>query len=231
MKIALCILAYNEIDCLKIILPKLSQPGPSTGYHSIHAVDGGSTDGSLEFFRHNGIEPLIQANKGRGEAIKLAFKVIHTDAIIFFSPDGNENPEDLNRFSEYLIDGADLVIASRMMATSFNEEDIHWWRPRKWANLCFNFLANTFFGSRHYFVSDSINGYRAIRRDAAGHLNLTASDYTIEYQMTIQSMKNKLKIAEFPTREGQRVAGNSQVLSLQAGLRFTKRLFQELLSK
>lgn len=231
MKIALCLLTYNEIDCLKIIFPKIGSPGAAAGYDSIHAVDGGSTDGSVEFFRSHGIQPLIQIKKGRGEAIKLALSTIHADGIIFFSPDGNENAPDLKRFAEFMKAGADLVIASRMMTTSFNEEDIHWWRPRKWTNLCFNFLANVCFHKKGSYVTDSINGYRAIRLKAAEILSLTATDYTIEYQMTIQAMKKNLKIVEFPTHEGQRVAGKSRVQSLPAGLRFVKRFLLEVFSR
>lgn len=231
MKIALCLLTYNEIECLKIIFPRIGSPGPAAGYDSIHAVDGGSTDGTVEFFLSQGVQPLIQQEKGRGAAIKLAIENISADAIIFFSPDGNENTTDLNRFSELIKVGADLVIASRMMPESFNEEDIHWWRPRKWTNLCLNFLANIFFYRSAGYITDSINGYRAIRCGAARALNLTASDYTIEYQMTIQAMKKDLKIVEFPTHEGQRIAGKSGVSSLPAGLRFVKRLLLELLRK
>lgn len=231
MKIALCLLTYNEVECLKIIFPKIGAPSSTAGFDSIHAVDGGSTDGSLDFFRTHGVQPLIQKEKGRGKAIMLAIENIQADAIIFFSPDGNENVLDLKRFREFFNADADLIIASRMVPNGFNEEDIHWWRPRKWTNLGFNFLANVFFNRSEGYITDSINGYRAIRCKAAETLRLTAADYTIEYQMTIQAMKKNLKIVEFPTHEGQRVAGKSRVLSFPAGMRFVKRFALEAICK
>ena len=144
MKIALCILALNELECLKVIFPKIQAPTENTGYSAIYAIDGGSTDGTKEFFKLHNIEIIQQRRRGRGEAIKAAIEQIDADAFLFFSPDGNEDVLDLFRFEEYLKQGADLVIATRMVNGAFNEEDIHWCRPRKWVNLAFNFLANAF---------------------------------------------------------------------------------------
>ncbi|MFZ3229605.1 MAG: glycosyltransferase [Pseudobdellovibrio sp.] len=228
MKIALCLLTLNEIDCLKIIFPKIQKPNDICGYQMIYAIDGGSIDGTQEFFKENNIEIIGQSKKGRGEAFKLAFEKVNADAYIFFSPDGNENLDDLQKFSQFFKNGAELVIASRMMPGAFNEEDISWWRPRKWANLVFNLLANLAFNNSDKYISDSINGFRGITRQSAKKLQLSASDYTIEYQMTIQAMKKKINIVEFPTHEGQRVAGKSGILSLPAGIRFIKRFFYEL---
>ena len=43
------------------------------------------------------------------------------------------------------LEGADVVIASRMMKGAVNEEDRQLLRFRKWANNAFNLLANLFF--------------------------------------------------------------------------------------
>jgi len=99
---------------------------------------------------------------------------------------------------------------------------------RKWANQTFTFLANSLWNRNNPFVTDSINGYRAFRRSAWKKLNISASDYTIEYQSTIRAMKRKLSIAEFPTIEGQRIGGESYAKSIPTGLRFLKLLFKEI---
>jgi hypothetical protein len=59
---------------------------------------------------------------------------------------------------------------------------------------------------------------------------LDASEYTSEYQMTIRAMKHRLKIVEFPTVEGQRVAGETSARSIPTGLRFLSCLGHELFS-
>jgi len=226
-KIALCILTRNEIDCVKIIQPMVEKQDPNS-YDEVYLIDGGSTDGTAEYYRQRGITVLAQSERGRGKAFQVAIEQIDADAYIFFSPDGNEDPKDLPRFRPELEKGADIVIASRMMKGAVNEEDHLIFKWRKWVNNAFNIMANVFFRREGAYVTDSINGYRAITREAGKILQLSAYDHTIEYQMTIRGFKNRMKIVEFPSVEGQRVGGESKVPSFKTGLRFIGRFFTEL---
>ena len=228
MKITLCLLTYNERACLEKVFPLIPSPSSDSGFAEMVAVDGGSTDGTLEYYRDHGVRVVGQSRRGRGDAFLKAFEEIDSDAYIFFSPDGNEDPGDLRKFRIHLEAGADLVIASRMMTGAVNEEDGNVIRLRKWANKAFNILANLCFRRGGGFVTDSINGYRAITRQAAKSLELTSLDYTIEYQMTIRAMKKGIRIVEFPTIEGQRVAGGTGAPSFQTGLRFLRTWWAEV---
>lgn len=230
MKIALVILTRNELPSLKEMLLRIPRPSVSAGFDLIRAVDGGSTDGTVEYFEAHGIPVIAQSTKGRGQAFRQAFNEIDADAYIFFSPDGNEDAADLHRFRPLLEGGADLVIASRMMPGARNEEDDLVFKARKWANQAFNLMANVAFRREGSYVTDSINGYRAITREAASRLGLDASDYTIEYQMTMRAMKHGMNIVEFPTIEGARIAGETQAHSIPTGIRFVKVFFRELSS-
>ena len=171
---------------------------------------------------------LGQTRRGRGEAFHLAVSDIPADAFIFFSPDGNEEIEDLPKFRPLLEQGADIVIASRMMKGAVNEEDAQLFRWRKWANNAFNLMANIAFRRTGPFITDSINGYRATTKAVFDSLGLNALDYTIEYQMTIRALKHRLRIVEFPTHEGERIAGESGAPSIPTGLRFIGRFVSEL---
>ena len=228
MRVALCLLTYNERPCLEQIFPLIPAPSLESGFDQIVAIDGGSTDGTEEYYRERGVQVIGQSRRGRGDAFLLAFEQVEADAYIFFSPDGNEDVRDLPKFKPLLEGGADLVIASRMMRGAVNEEDIHLLKPRKCANNALNLLANVLFRRVGSFVTDSINGYRAITRHASQELKLNALDYTIEYQMTIRALKKRMMIVEFPTREGPRVAGVTGAPSFPTGLRFLKRLLMEL---
>ncbi|MGF9759593.1 glycosyltransferase family 2 protein [Microvirga sp. 0TCS3.31] len=228
MHITLCILTRNERPCVEIVFPQLPKPGPESGFDAVVVIDGGSTDGTKEYFEERGIPVLGQSRRGRGHAFQIAFDEVESDAYIFFSPDGNEDPKDLPKFRPLLEQGFDLVIASRMMAGAKNEEDDQFLKLRKWANNAFNIGANVSFRRKGTFVTDSINGYRAITRKAARTLALDAPDYTIEYQMTMRAFKHKLSIAEFPTIEYPRVAGDTQAQSIPTGIRFIKAYWREL---
>ena len=230
MHITLLILVLNEKASLRVVIPELLKSKNQTSFNKLIAIDGGSTDGSIEYLKKNKIKVLVQEKTmtGRGAAFLLAQKQIKTEAFIFFSPDGNEAIEDIKKFRSYLEKGSDLVIASRMLKNSVNEEDKFIIRYRKWANLTFNWLANLFFNKNKVHVSDSINGFRAIKKSAMQKLELDSKDFTIEYQMTIRAMLKGMKIIEFPTKEGDRIADVSKAKTIPTGIRFLKVLIKEI---
>ena len=227
MKIVLCVLTRNEAACVKEMLPGILKIKSGNTCDDVVVIDGGSTDGTVELFSEKNIRVINQENRGRGDAFQQAFLQIKADAYVFFSPDGNENIDDVVKFRKYIAAGADLVIASRMMALSHNEEDDHFFKFRKWANLGFNFFANALFWRKKPYITDSINGFRGITCEAAKTLSLDANDYTIEYQMTIRAMSKKMNIIEFPTIEGNRIAGETGATSLKTGILFSIRLISE----
>jgi glycosyltransferase involved in cell wall biosynthesis len=226
MKLSLILLTYNEATGTRAILPVLKPDN----IDEVIAIDGGSSDGTLECFAEHDIPVFVQDKPGRGEAFRLAFEKAQGDSLIFFSPDGNEDPADLVKFRAPLEEGADLVIATRMTREAENEEDHQIFRWRKWANQAFTLLANIFW-NRGPYVTDTINGYRAISRRAWELITPDGDGYTIEYQSTIRAFKHKLKIIEFPTREGQRLDDKEGSPSITTGLAFLRLFLRELFSR
>ena len=228
MTFGLVLLTFNEIDGLR----KLWDEIPYNKFDEFFALDGGSTNGTLEFFQTNNVRIIGQSKKGRGEAFRLAFQKSCSDVLIFFSPDGNENPMDILTIKNEFIknDYIDIVIASRMMKGAKNEEDDQILKWRKWANNIFNLLANLFFNPNFFshYITDSINGFRGFKRDSFISLNLDALGYTIEYQSTIRALKKRMKIVEIPTIEGLRIGGESYAQSIPTGIKFIKCLVKEL---
>jgi glycosyltransferase involved in cell wall biosynthesis len=218
------LLTLNEIDGIDSLYHHI----PFNVVDEAFAVDGGSTDGTREFFAEKKLRIVEQISRGRGEAFRIAFQVSASDALIFFSPDGNEDPGDIPKFKSKLEEGYDLVIASRMMNGAHNEEDEQLLRWRKWANQGFTLMANLYWNRGRTYVTDTINGYRAIRRKAFEQLRPDSTGYTIEYQMSIRAMKLGLRIVEFPTFEGTRIGGESYARSLPTGLKMLQTLWAEI---
>lgn len=223
MRKAIVIMTFNEAEAL----PKIWDRIPLSAAEEVFAVDGGSKDGTREFLESKGLRVLGQDRRGRGVAFRVAMSHTKCDGVVFFSPDGNEDPEDIPRLFAALEEGFDMAIASRMMRGAFNEEDVHWWRPRKWVNQAFTLIANLLWNPGDY-VTDTINGFRAVRREAFERMAPDADGFVIEYQMSIRAMKKGLKVAEIPTHEGRRLGGSSTAHAWPTGVVFLRQLWREL---
>lgn len=224
MKRTLVILTRNEIEAL----PKIFDRIPLSAADETIAVDGASSDGTIEFLRAKGLRVIVQEKRGRGEAFRLAAAEAHGETVVFFSPDGNEDPADIPRLFAGVEAGSDMVIASRMMAGAINEEDVSWLRLRKWANQTFTLLANLFW-NRGPYITDTINGFRALKRSVLTDLKPDAEGYVIEYQLSIRAMKRGLRLSEIPTHEGARLGGHSGAAAIPTGLIFLRALWREVL--
>lgn len=217
----LVILTLNEIEGVREIYPRL----PLDKVDEVLVIDGGSEDGTVEFFREKGIPVFIQDVRGRGEAFRLASRVSKGRFLLFFSPDGNEDPNDIPGLFKLLEDGFDLAVASRFLPGARNDEEGKLFPARAWANRIFTVLADIFFKGK---MTDTINGYRAIRKDKFMLLHLDASGFAIEYQMSIRAMKSGMRIAEIPTIEGDRIGGKSTAYSIPTGIKVLKVLLREI---
>ena len=226
MKSSLIILTLNEIEGVRTLYDRI----PFDAVDECFVVDGGSIDGTVEFFREKGIKVVPQEIKGRGEAFRIAVKRAEGDHLIFFSPDGNEDPDDIPKLLELLAMGYDIAIASRFLSGSQNEEDDLRFPWRAWANRAFTLIANIIWNTNRNYITDTINGYRAIKKEAFNKLNISAPGFVIEYQMSIRAMKLGLKVVEIPTVEGQRIGGVSTAKSIPTGLLFLRFLLKEIMN-
>ncbi|MHA1377694.1 MAG: glycosyltransferase family 2 protein [Candidatus Helarchaeota archaeon] len=225
------ILTLNEIEPLNVMYDKI----PFDIVDEVLAIDGGSTDGTIEFYKEklkkdvkikNKLKILIQKHRGRGVAFLIGAKHATQENIIFFSPDGNENPLDIPIIKKELEKGYDLVIASRFMKTAQSDDSDDPIRVRKMGNLFFTGLVRIFWNVK---VHDAINGFRGIKKEKLLKLNQDATEHEIEFQMTIRSAKLGYRIKEIPTLELERIGGIRKAHTWRMGVRFTKFFMRELL--
>jgi glycosyltransferase involved in cell wall biosynthesis len=215
----------NEAEGVQWVMEKA--PGLRKMAEEMFAVDGGSTDGTREILGMHKIRIVDQEMKGRGEAFRVGVRESSGDHLVFFSPDGNEDPDDIPKLFDGLASGADMVIASRFLPESRNEEDDDLLPLRKWTNRTFTIAANILW-NRRAFITDTINGFRGVTRRAFLELAPGSRGYTIEYEMTICGMKKGIRIEEIPTEEGNRVGGETKAPSFRTGLRFIALFLREM---
>lgn len=225
MKIALIIFTRNE----RINSEKIYSKIPKKAVDRIYVIDGGSVDGTQEFWKNKHIKVYQQKYKGIGGAYESAFRCIKEDALVFFHPDGNMEPKDIKKFVSLLKTGREFIIATRMIKGAFNEEDDQLLKPRKWFNQALVAVANIIWGRDKNSCSDPTQGFRAFTRKAYAKLKINipppnASDY----QQVVRALKFGVKITEFPTIEGKRIYGESTFPSFKTGLDQLNLLWKEL---
>ncbi len=228
MKIALVIFTKNEKKNCEYIFNKI----PFHAVNKTYIIDGNSIDGTRKFWQSKKIKVFSQRYPGVGGAYESAFGNTKEDCLIFFHPDGNMDPEAILKFVSLLRKGVGFIIASRMIKKAINEEDDQLIKSRKWFCQGLGKAANTFWGNKEFFCTDITQGYRAFSRSVYNKLGIKIPNAIApDYEQVIRALKLKIKITEFPTKEGKRVFNETSMRSLKTGWENIKVLLNELSPK
>ena len=219
MSIIVFVLTLDEIDGVSEIMPKIKKEWAD----KIIFVDGGSTDGTVEKAKELGFEVIHQKNQGEGNACRVGTDATESDFVMFFSPDGNDVPDDIPKLIEKTNEGHDIVHISRFGKNSVSE-DANW--LDRFGNNMFTFLVNTFFGGNY---SDALNGFRIIRRKIWDGLKTDAQYLNIEQQTCIRLAKLKIPIFEIDGKEPKRIGGERKMRPLTTGAQLSYQIIKEFI--
>ncbi|MEQ9115914.1 MAG: glycosyltransferase family 2 protein, partial [Rickettsiales bacterium] len=211
-KVSLAIINKNDVIGARYVIPKIKREL----FFEIFSVDGGSTDESIEFFKSENINTVVVNAGGRGGAMRHAAQICKGDYIVYLSTDGEEDANDLGKFIELFKNGADMVIASRTAKGAYHKAKSKITYYHRFLFLKFiTKLINIFFKGN---LTDCWNGYRGFNIKKLKSVDIDAKDFMIEAQQTIRFLKRKYKIFEFPTHEGNRIAGQSSNPIFKSGI-------------
>jgi glycosyltransferase involved in cell wall biosynthesis len=132
---------------------------------------------------------------GYGSAYLEGFRHVKSDIIVMMDADGTYEPSEIIRLVEPLKKGADLVIGSRFKGT-INPgamTPLHRYIGNPLLTILLNLVFQTHF-------SDAHSGFRAIRREAFGKLNLKTGGMEFASEMLIMASIKGLIIEEIPVR-------------------------------
>lgn len=225
----LLIPVLNEIDGLRAIMPQIDR----SWVEQILILDGGSTDGSIEWARDNGYELLVQSRPGIRQAYMEALPLIRGDVILTFSPDGNSVPGAIPLILDKLGQGYDMVIASRYLPPAVSADDD---AITAFGNWIFTRTVNLLFGG-HY--TDIMVIYRAYRKELVSQLGLDQeAPYALperlfgtliswEPLLSVRAAKRKLRLAEVPSDEPERIGGQRKLQVLRWGAAYYFQILRE----
>jgi glycosyltransferase involved in cell wall biosynthesis len=226
LRLSLCLLTWNEIEGCRIDLPRIAS-NEFDEFEEIYAVDAGSTDGTVEYLLEKGIPVHRQPVRGYNQAYICAFEKCTTDALIIFHPKGNIDPGEINKF-RLLLEGHDLVIASRMVRGARNEEDHRLFRPRKWFVLGLAVVSAMIWRGKGSMIWDVLHGFRAMRREAFFAIDPLPAGLSIDLEMVVRCYRRGLQMVEFPITEHGRGWGETHFKAFPTGKAMLRYLMREL---
>lgn len=190
-------------------------------------IDGHSSDDTVELAKKAGAQVWQDNGKGKGAAYKLGLEKAAGAIVVFMDGDGSHTPEDIPKIIKPILRGeAKLVIASRHKGGSDEwNGDLNTYLRHLgsgFLSVCINYR----WGLN---ITDCLNGFRAIEREAALKVSFKADDFDIEQHMIVACARKRYPITEVGSHEYCRQWGTSKLPTFKKAYLFFWRLFLDLL--
>ena len=222
MKTTLIVMTLNEIDGMKVIMPQVNR----AWCDQILVIDGGSTDGTIEWARENGYEVYVQKQKGIRNGYLEAWHLVRGEVVITFSPDGNCVAEAIPRLIAKMREGYDMVVASRYLDDAHSDDDD---LVTGFGNWFFTRTINVLYRANY---TDVMGIYRAYKKDLVHDLELDTDKYfdsieklfrcgprglSWEPFLSMLAHKYGYRVGEVAAPEPARLGGNRKLRILSWG--------------
>ena len=218
VKVEIIIPTLNEEETIGELLQSIST------HHlpieiSVLVVDGGSTDNTVEICKRENVKVIRQKSQGKGNAMKEAAEYSNADAIVFIDGDGTYSISDLESLLEpILTDKADMVVGSRILG-----------KREKDSISTLNMLGNKLFNKTinfavHSKLTDSLSGYRAIRKSVFNELVLFSINFEIEVEITVEILAKGYRLSEVPIKYSTRKGAPAKLNPINDGIRIGRTL-------
>ncbi|MBF0341018.1 MAG: glycosyltransferase family 2 protein [Magnetococcales bacterium] len=189
-------------------------------------ADSLSDDGTPELAAQAGARVIRIRELGKGCAIRGVIPEIATEFVVFIDADGSHNVCDIPRLMHPLLTGqADHVQASRLTGGS---SELHGSFQEFFRLAGSAFITACINWRFRVTISDSQNGFRAMRVALLKELDLQERITTIEQEMVMKTLKKGYRLAEVPSHEHARIFGDSKIRLSRVWLRYGYVLIRDL---
>jgi len=164
---------------------------------------------------------VLQDGRGKGNALACGFAAASGHIIVMLDADGSTDPAEIPLFVEALLAGHDFAKGSRF-APGGDSADIT--GIRRLGNRGLSLMVNILFRTRY---SDLCYGYNAFWRHCLPHIHVTCSGFEVETLINVRVARARLRVAEIPSIEHERLFGDSNLNAVRDGLRILRTIVSE----
>jgi glycosyltransferase involved in cell wall biosynthesis len=217
-RVSVVLPTLNEAANLSHVMPRIPD-----WVHEVILVDGRSTDGTVDVARRlrPDVRVVLETRHGKGAALRAGFAGASGDIIVAIDADGSMNPEEMILLVSALLTGADFAKGSRFIEGG-GSTDLS--MIRALGNWALTSSVRLLYGCR---FSDLCYGYMAFWRRALPLLESASDGFEIETMLCVRALTNRLKIAEIPSHEAERIHGVSHLRAIPDGWRVLKTILSE----
>jgi len=218
-RVSVVIPALNEAENLRHVLPRLPE-----GLHEVILVDGHSTDGTAQVALEElpSIRVVTQSGRGKGDAFQAGFAAVTGDIIVMLDADGSADPDEIPRFVDSLVGGADFAKGSRYVPGGGSADMT---RIRQLGNWALSRTANLLYGTDY---TDLCYGYNAFWVQCLPYISVDVPGFEVETLVNVRIAKAGLRVDEVPSFEAERIHGESHLNTFRDGFRVLRTMMREL---
>ncbi len=197
MKLIIQIPCYNEAQALPDTLRSLPRSLPGLDCIEVLIVDDGSSDGTAQVARDNGVDHIVRLARHIGLAAAFSAGLdasvrLGADVIVNTDADNQYHAADIIRLLEPILEGrAEIAIGDRGVATQENFSPV----KRRLQILGSQVVAR----ASGLNVPDATSGFRALSREAALR-TMVLSNYSYTLETLIQAGAHHIPVEYVPVR-------------------------------
>jgi len=221
--LSVIICAYNERRTIRQAIEEARRVDLGEAWDKeVIVVDNCSTDGTRELLKDLDVPDvrvvLHERNRGKSASILTGVNEARGDYFAVFDADLEYEADDLARMTAAVNPGDTVAVFG---SRTLGGRKIYEYAENYWGVQFLTWLANRFFGGE---LTDIAVGLKLARVDVVRSMELSESDFDLDFQLPCELLKRGHEIKEIPVAYHPRTAAEGKGLvgvhALRAGLRW-----------